>query len=203
MRLAKGFAVSILIHIFLFVSVYYMIVLWKNSGFSAINIDLSGSSLLLRPSKNINKNMKLVNPDQDWLISEKGKTAALPEKTTVTAAPAEPAAPPCPAPCPDNPADWSSIGATSRRPVWLDGLIEESDYPKELRAQGKEGRVKVEIYIDVSGAVRDVHVIDSNDIRFTAVVTEKLKKAKFSPAIDKEGKPVAVRMAIPIIFELH
>jgi len=180
-----------------------MIMWWKNSSFSAINIDLSGSSLLLRPSKNINKNLKLVNPDPDWFISENGKFAALPVKTTVTAAPVEPAAPPCPAPCPDNPADWSSVGATSRRPVWLDGLIEESDYPKELRAQGKEGRVKVEVYIDASGTVRDVHVIDSNDSRFTAVVTDKLKKAKFSPAMDKDGKPIAVHMAIPIIFELH
>jgi TonB family protein len=202
MKILKGFAASILIHVFLFSSLYYMIIWWKNSSFSSVNIDLSGSALLLRPSRNAVRS-RPIKAEPDWIISRGGKLAAIPEKTTITAAEVEPAAPPCPAPCPDNPADWSAIGAASRRPMWIDGLISEGDYPKELRAQGREGRVKVEVYIDVSGAVRDVHVMESSDPRFTAVVVDKLKKARFSPAIGKDGMPIAVHMAIPIIFELH
>lgn len=202
MRILKGFTASILIHVFLFLSIYYMIIWWKNSNFSSVNIDLSGSALLLRPSKNFNR-VRPLKADPDWIISRGGKLAAIPEKTTITAVAVEPIAPSCPPPCPENPSDWSAIGAASRRPMWLDGLISEGDYPKELRAQGKEGRVKVEVYIDVSGAVRDVHVIESSDARFTAVVIDKLKKARFSPAIDRDGRPIAVHMAIPIIFELH
>jgi TonB family protein len=203
MRAIKSITASILIHLFIFMSCYYGIIWWKNSSFSAIDIDLSGSTLMLRPA---NTKKKAVVPQvqaQDWYFNTGSKLAVATVKVTIAAAAEEPAAVQCPPPCPDIPSDWAASGNTSRRPVWSEGFITEDDYPKETRAQGKEGVVKVEIYIDATGVVRDARVIQSSDPRFTEVVMNKLKKAKFEPALDKAGRPIAVHMAIPIVFELH
>ena len=200
MRVFKSFIASIMIHAFIFAACYYMIIWWKNSSFSAIDIDLSSSSLMLRPSKTVHKFMQ-AETDRDWYMSSGRKLAAVPVKTTITAAAEQPAVSPCPPPCPDNPADWAAAGSTSRKPVWAGGFITEDDYPQDARAQGLEGVVKVEILIDASGIVRGVQLIQSSNAKFSAVVLEKLKKAKFDPALDRSGKPIAVHMAIPIVIQ--
>jgi TonB family protein len=203
MRILKGFTASILIHVFIFFSCYYMIMWWKNSNFAAVDIDLTSSTLLLRPLKSANKVLQPAVTLEEWFFNDSKTLAAGPRNVSKTAAVEEPAVSNCPAPCPDNPSDWASAGATSRRPVWTDGLITEDDYPKDARAQGKEGVVKVDIYIDSTGFVRDARIISSSDARFTGVVMDKLKKAKFDPALDRSGKPISVHMAVPIVFELH
>jgi TonB family protein len=202
MRLFKGFIASILIHACVFFAGFFLITWWKNSSFAAIDVDLAGSTLLLRPSKAVNKSAP---PEyrSDWFMSTGRRLAAVPEKVTKTAAQEEPAAVPCPPPCPDNPSDWAAEGSTSRKPVWSDGFITEDDYPQDARAQGIEGVVKVEVLIDATGVVRGVQVISSSNPKFSAVVLDKLKKAKFEPALDKTGRPIPVHMAIPIVFELH
>jgi len=203
MRVIKGFVASILIHVVIFLTGYYMIIWWKNSNFPAIDIDLSSSTLMLRPSKAANKAIQPEIINREWYFSTANKLAVIPVKITVTAVAEEPAVSQCPPPCPENPSDWANAGSTSRRPVWVDGLITESDYPKEARAQGVEGVVKVEIFIDAAGIVRDARVIKSSNDRFSAVVIDKLKNARFEPALDRSGRPIAVHMAIPIVFELH
>jgi TonB family protein len=204
MRLARGFVVSILLHILIFTSGYYMLMWWKNSRFSDINIDLTSSSLMLRPARPTNKKVQPEYTQQEWFIGAGSRLAAVPVKVTVVAAAAEePEVARCPAPCPDIATDWVPEGATSRRPVWVDGAITEDDYPKDARAQGLEGRVRVEIFIDAAGKVRNARVIQSSNEKFSAVVLEKLKKSRFEPALDKSGRPIAVHMAIPIVFELH
>ena len=178
-------------------------VLWEHSALSAVNIDLAGSTLLLRPSKSAKSAVPKQAQQQEWYIAQGNRAAPLPQKVTAAAEPQQEQAVDCPAPCPDRASDWAVVGSTSRRPVWADGWITESDYPQELRAQGREGTVKVEVLIDAEGYVRGVNVISSTDPRFTAVVVEKLKKARFDPALDSSGRPIAVRMAMPIIFELR
>jgi TonB family protein len=202
MRLFKSFIVSILIHAFIFSAGYYMIIWWRNSSFSAINIDLSSSSLMLRPSKTVSRVVQ-AETGRDWYMNSGRKLAAVPVKVTMTAAADEPAVPACPPPCPDNLADWAAAGSTSRKPVWAEGFITEEDYPQDARAQGLEGVVKVEILIDAAGIVRGVQLIQSSNAKFSNVVLEKLKKAKFDPALDRSGRPIAVHMAIPIVFKLH
>jgi TonB family protein len=63
--------------------------------------------------------------------------------------------------------------------------------------------VKVDVFIDAQGTVRDVRVISSSDTRFSDVVVRKLKNAKFEPALDGAGNPMAVHMEMPIVFKLH
>lgn len=203
MRVLKGFAASILIHMFIFVAGYFAITWWKASSFAAVDIDLSSSTLMLRPSKQANKPAVPVVSVQDWYIGKVNQTAAAPLKVTIAAAEEVPVVSTCPPPCPDNPADWAAAGSASRRPVWAQGFITEDDYPKETRAQGVEGVVKVDVFIDAEGKVRDVRVIQSDNPRFTDVVVDKLKKARFEPALDSTGRPIAVRMAVPIVFELR
>ncbi len=198
MKFYKYFAISALGHIVFFALFYSLILLWKHSAMPVMDIDLTGSSLLLRPLKNIEKKPLLYNEKNDWFIGKAVKQA-VPKKTPVVAEekPAE-----CPPPCPDNPGDWIETGSLSRRPVWAEGMIIESDYPQDARRQGKEGRVLAEVFIDAGGKVRDVKIIESNDSRFTALVVEKLTNAKFEPALDKSGRPSAVRMILPVVFEL-
>jgi TonB family protein len=206
MRIFKGFVASVMIHLFFFTSCYLLVIWWKNSPFSAVDIDLRGSSLLLRPAKPVLASKPAVTKDEEWYISGSTKLAAAPVKVTFSAAPAAheaPAEAACPPPCPSNPSDWAAVGSASRRPAWVEGLISEDDYPKDARAQGLEGTVKVDVFIDTHGTVRDVRVISSSDTRFSDVVVRKLKSAKFEPALDGAGNPMAVHMAMPIAFKLH
>jgi TonB family protein len=202
MKFYKYLAVSAVAHLVFFALFYSLILVWKNSSLSAIDIDLTGSSLLLRPFKSMEKTPATYNPANDWFVGAAVKRAVV-LQLTKTAVPEDKSVYECPPPCPQNPSDWADSGSLSRRPVWAQGMITEDDYPQDVRQQGKEGSVKVEVLIDAEGLVRDVKVLQSNDSRFTALVTEKLKKAKFEPALDKSGRPAAVRMVLPIVFELR
>jgi TonB family protein len=203
MRILKGFAASIMIHLFIFLSCYMALMWWKNSSFAAIDIDLSTSTLMLRPSQQANKPVQPAITVKDWYIGKVVNPPIAAKRVTATPETEEAAVSTCPPPCPDNPNDWVAAGSASRRPVWAQGFITEDDYPKEARAQGVEGVVKVDVFIDAQGKVRDVRVIQSANPRFTDVVVEKLKKARFEPALDSAGRPIAVHMAVPIVFELR
>ena len=39
MRIFKGFVASVMIHLFFFTSCYLLVIWWKNSPFSAVDID--------------------------------------------------------------------------------------------------------------------------------------------------------------------
>jgi TonB family protein len=202
MKFYKYMAVSALGHVIFFALFYSLVLLWKNSALSVIDIDLTGSSLLLRPFKSAEKMPVVYNPANDWFIGDNVKRV-IAVQTAKTPVPEDKSVYECPPPCPTNPSDWIDSGSLSRRPVWAQGMITEDDYPQDVRQQGKEGSVKVEVLIDAQGTVRDVKILQSNDSRFTELVTEKLKKARFEPALDKTGRPAAVRMVLPIVFELR
>ncbi|MCE5299984.1 MAG: TonB family protein [Spirochaetia bacterium] len=203
MTYLKPLTASLLIHLSVFLAGYYALHWWKHSGFNVMDIDLTSSELMLRPSKTQPANPRPLPVVTEWYMGDVIKRAAIPVKITQTAEPVQEPVLSCPPPCPQTASDWASTASTSKRPVWVEGLITEDDYPQDARAQGREGRVKVEIYIDAQGTVRDVRVIQSSDERFTAVVREKLAGARFEPALDTQGRPVAVRMAVPIVFQLH
>jgi TonB family protein len=73
-------------------------------------------------------------------------------------------------------------------------------YPKEAREK-KSGIVTLEVLIDEKGNVRQVNVIESEDI-FRREAVEAMKKFKFSPA-NINGKAVAVKIRYVIKFELE
>jgi TonB family protein len=67
-----------------------------------------------------------------------------------------------------------------------------NDYPKEMLNQGYEGIVNFRLIVDASGAPTSCHVQSSTRPKaFDDIVCQQvLKKARFHPALDANGKPV-------------
>ena len=75
------------------------------------------------------------------------------------------------------------------------------NYPKEAREKQKEGAVVLDVLIDEKGNVRQVNVIESEEV-FRNEAVEAMKKFKFSPA-NISGKVVAVKIRYVIKFKLE
>jgi TonB family protein len=74
-------------------------------------------------------------------------------------------------------------------------------YPYSLRLTGNRGEVLVDFIIDPQGDVVKADVTKSSHPDFEAPAVEAVLQWKFKPGI-KNGHPVYVHMAVPIIFEL-
>lgn len=178
---------------------------WQASRLDHVmEIDLRGQSLLARPA-NPQGGPRMAQPPQPWIMASGHRSAPPPkaEPLTVTPQVAEEAGPACPPPCPENPGDWVPAGATSRKPVWSDGIITEDDYPRDLRREGKEGKVVAEVLIDASGRVREVSLQQSSLPQFDSLVLERLRASRFQPAYDANGDAVPCRLILPIVFQLN
>ena len=175
-RLPGGMALSTFIHLFLF-GIGVGIIAWEeaHAEFRA-NLDMTNAPLLTLENRP-------VTPPEPWIMAKKGKAPP-------------PLVEPSPTPEP-------STAAVSRMPSWQSGLIEEEDYPMEMRKEKKEGRVIVEMLIDVGGNVKGVSLVQGADQAFNEVVLDKLKGAKFRPALDKAGQPINCRVRVPISFKLN
>lgn len=66
------------------------------------------------------------------------------------------------------------------------------DFPKAALANGQSGRVKFRLDVDESGAVTNCVVLEqTKPTEFARISCQILvKRGKFTPALDKEGKPV-------------
>lgn len=202
--LANSLLASLLIHGALFGAAvgYFQ---WRESQLDHVmEIDLRGQSLLARPA-NPQGGPRAAQAPQPWVMAT-GRSNAPPPKAqplTMTPQVAEEAGPACPPPCPENPGDWVPAGATTRKPVWAEGIITEDDYPRDLRREGKEGKVVAEVLIDASGHVREVSLQQSSQPQFNALVLERLKASRFKPAYDANGDAVPCRLILPIVFQLN
>ncbi len=174
-RLPGGMAISTIFHLTLF-GIAVGIIAWEeaHAEFRA-NLDMTNAPLLTLETRP-------VTPPEPWILAKKGKAPPVPVESTPTPEP--------------------SAASVSRLPSWQSGLIEEEDYPMEMRKQKKEGRVIVEMLINVAGEVRGVSIIQGADPAFNQVVLDKLKDAKFRPALDKSGSPINCRVRVPINFKL-
>jgi protein TonB len=75
-------------------------------------------------------------------------------------------------------------------------------YPFEMRRQGIHGDVFVEFTIDVEGSVHDAKVVSAPHKDLHAPALAAIVKAKFRPAM-KDGRPVPVKMRLPIVFSVR
>ena len=142
------------------------------------DIDLKATPLLSLQSNSVPP------PPETWVQAKKSK------------APPPPLATPTPIP------EAAPMMVASRQPSLVGGFIDENDYPVEMRKQKKEGRVIVELLINIEGKVDKVTILQGDDPAFNAVVLEKLKDARFRPAQDKKGEPINCRVRLPISFKL-
>lgn len=74
-------------------------------------------------------------------------------------------------------------------------------YPAAERAAGREASVLVDILIDHSGKVREIHISHSGGPAFDAAVKTALEASRFTPGY-VGNEAVAVRLQIPFHFQL-
>jgi len=72
-------------------------------------------------------------------------------------------------------------------------------YPDELRQQGVEGKVELQVAIDEEGTVQGVRVVKPLHPYLDNAALQALKQWKFEPA-QKNGKPISVLMTMAINF---
>ncbi len=75
-------------------------------------------------------------------------------------------------------------------------------YPAEMRAQGKEATVKLEVLLDIKGLVRTIVIKKSGGNLFDQAAINAINASTFMPG-NINGKPVAVLMRIPVKFSLR
>ncbi|QYM80622.1 TonB family protein [Horticoccus luteus] len=75
-------------------------------------------------------------------------------------------------------------------------------YPFEARKDGLSGEVLVEFTVDQSGHVHSARVVRSTATLFEAAALKAVAKWQFEPG-RVHGRPVAFRLAVPIVFSLE
>jgi len=78
---------------------------------------------------------------------------------------------------------------------------EPPHYPPEMRKAGISGPVVASLLIDKTGIVREVEIVKSPADELSAAATEAVQQWVFEPAT-KDGKPVAVRFMVTVMFRL-
>ncbi len=178
--LFKGILVSGLLHLSIF-GIALGIIAWSEAHAAyQTSIDLSATPLMTMAPNPVKP-----PPPEPWILAKKGK------------APPPPLVKPTPTPEPASP-----YVAATRQPSLVGGFIDENDYPLEMRKQKKEGQVIVELLINIEGKVDKVTILQGADPAFNQVVLDKLKDARFRPALDKLGSPINCRVRLPISFKL-
>jgi TonB family protein len=178
-RLYRGILLSFLLHASIFGIAMGLIAWGEAHAEYKTNIDLSATPLLTLQNKVIPP-----PPPEPWVIAKKGK------------------APPPPKVLPTPTPEAAPMMVASRLPSLVGGFIDENDYPTEMRKQKKEGRVIVELLINIEGRVDKVTILQGADPSFNQVVLDKLKDARFRPALDKMGEPMNCRVRLPVAFKL-
>ncbi|MFZ5875590.1 MAG: energy transducer TonB [Nitrospirota bacterium] len=91
----------------------------------------------------------------------------------------------------------------TRRPRWIKNFITDHDYPRVAEREGKDGRVLLTVFIDETGLVKDVRLMQGSYEVLNEVALRKVREAVFTPAYNAEGRPVPAKVALPIKFELQ
>lgn len=76
------------------------------------------------------------------------------------------------------------------------------EIPMELSRTGGSGLVTVNFLVDEQGSVQDAKVEKTTSAMLDAPALRAVKKWKFKPA-KRDGTPVAIRVSIPIKFEVE
>lgn len=81
-------------------------------------------------------------------------------------------------------------------------IMQQGTYPEVARRLGIEGKLYLELWIDTKGTVRNVIITKPLYPAIDKIAKERAYQLKFSPAMQND-KPVAVRLAYPVIFKLE
>lgn len=95
--------------------------------------------------------------------------------------------------------------ATHPRPIKSLGTwVLPSDYPSGLQRKGAQGLVQFRLTVDVDGKPSACHIQKSTrPAEFDrAVCKAMMRRARFEPATDKDGNPVAYYWRNAVRFEM-
>lgn len=82
-------------------------------------------------------------------------------------------------------------------------IMNEIKYPLKARQAGLEGRVDVQFVVDKDGSLSDVHAIKGISPELDREAERVLQNAPAFKPGTQNGKPVRVRMVVPIVFKLN
>ena len=95
-----------------------------------------------------------------------------------------------------SPLSWAQ-GSSAQSPQLIS--IAEAVYPKDQLLPGVEGRVEFQGTITAAGVVEDLKILVSSGFPpLDKAGEDSLKTAKFKPAMDKDGKPTARTVRLPV-----
>lgn len=103
----------------------------------------------------------------------------------------------------DVESQYLSAAQLARHPRWIKNFIRDKDYPRLAEREGKDGRVVLTVFIDETGLVKDVRLMQGSYEVLNEVALRKVREAVFSPAYNNDGRPVPSKVALPIKFELQ
>ncbi len=83
----------------------------------------------------------------------------------------------------------------------IQALSKNIVYPEKAKQSGTEGKVFLQVYIDETGKVVKTMVIKSAGELLDNAAVAAIRKTSFTPGI-VDGKPVKVKVVIPIVFKL-
>lgn len=112
--------------------------------------------------------------------------------------------PPPPPPADDEPEEPEIFVIVENMPELiggLEGLQKRISYPPFAKKAGVEGRVFVQFVVDEQGNVRDAVVLRGIGAGCDEEALKAVNSAKFKPG-KQRGKPVRVKMSLPITFKL-
>jgi bla regulator protein blaR1 len=98
----------------------------------------------------------------------------------------------------DKPAQFVG-GQDGMVAYFQDGFV----YPEELKADEVTGKVMLEFVVYEDGSLHDVHSIKSDDERLDSPASKYVQNMpKWEPA-EKDGKPVKMKMVLPIQYTMN
>lgn len=80
-------------------------------------------------------------------------------------------------------------------------LLRLIHYPEDARSNGLEGLAVISFVVDATGHAVRLEAIQSDHLLFSEAAVDAISRLTFTPAYHK-GKPVLVRMTIPVRFAL-
>jgi TonB family protein len=78
-----------------------------------------------------------------------------------------------------------------------------AEYTNKARKAKLQGTVGLAVIVNADGTVRDVRVAKSFEDGLDESAVETVKKCEFKPAVDRDGNPVPVRVAVEVSFHLY
>lgn len=76
-------------------------------------------------------------------------------------------------------------------------------YPLGSKIRGEEGKVVVRVTVDASGRVRSLTITESSGYpALDRQALKDLRRARYYPATDGDGRPRAGEVTVPVIFRL-